>query len=441
MRFQTMLRTLSRRPAGRVSDVFRNPAQRQGAYDFLEHNTVSPVAVQRAASQAVARHCAEFDSVYLVLDGSSLGLTDEGGTKGFGNIGSRAKGGRGIKVLNALAVGPDGQTLGVVAQSFWVRTDPAGGGYRPLAARESSRWHDTFESARQVLTSHAPETSVHVLIDREGDASLLMHKLLGAGCDFTIRANGTRKLRLRGRKVHLRRWLKKQKPMARHSVAVPAKNAELARTATLAVRAARVEIVLRDHHIQASRTEWLTVIWAREEGGPRRGAIDWMLYTTVEARAASDAIAALERYTYRWRIEEFHRALKRGGGCIEDSQLRSSDAVIKWATFHTIVAGRAQRLRDAARTTPDLPATEELSDEEIEALVVLKASEKRRNETVSSEGLSLKQAVRWIADLGGFTATARSQAPPGVTVIGRGLERIIEAAQIIRALRSSEKKR
>ena len=166
-----------------------------------------------------------------------------------------------------------------------------------------------------------------------------------------------------------------------------------------------------------------------------------MLYTTVEATTASEAVEAITRYSYRWRIEDFHRVLKRGGGCVEDSQLRSSAAVIKWATLHSILAGRAQRLRDAARSTPDLPAAAELSDPEIDALLLLKTQEKRRNEDISCVGLTLKLAVRWIADLGGFTATGKSQTPPGATVIGRGLERISDAVKLLDGLKAAGKLR
>jgi hypothetical protein len=441
-RFRTIVASLATRRAGKVSDVFRDAAERQGAYDFLEHDNVKAASVQIAAGRAIARRCAEFDSIYLALDGSSLTLTDEGEDKGFGSIGTRQKGARGLKVLNALAIAPTGQTIGALAQCFWARTEPAKKGYRPLVARESCRWHDALESAQLALAADARQTSMHVLADREGDASLLMQRIVDGGRAFTIRANGTRKALVEGRKVYIPRLLKRQKPIARHSVAVPAKDGQPARIATLTVRAAHVQLVVRDHHLQQRRLLSLSVVWGREEKAPRRAKrLDWMLYTTVEAHTASNAVDALIRYTYRWRIEEFHRTLKRGGGCVEDSQLRSSEAVIKWATLHSIVASRVQRLRDAARTTPDLPASVELSDAEIEALVLLKTQEKRRNETISTEGLSLQRAVRWIGDLGGFTATGKSEKMPGPMVLGRGLERVLDAAQIVQALRAAGKLR
>jgi hypothetical protein len=436
-----MLHVLGRHPAGKVSEVFGRPADQQGAYDFLEHDTIGAKDVQALACRAMAERCKEHEVVLLALDGSSFTLTDETGEKGFGSIGSRNFGALGLKMLNALAITPSGQTIGALAQEFWVRGEAPKKGYRPLRARESYRWHKVFDTAWAALKEHAPQTRLHVLGDREADASLLMEHVVKSGCDFTIRAHETRKVFVQGRRVLLKPLLKKAWPLAIHVVQVPATDDAPARTATLTVRAAKVELSLRDRYTQRRIRLPVTAVWAREEGVPRRHAIDWLLYTTAPVPDAAAAVQALVRYSFRWRIEDFHKMLKTGGGCVEDSQLRSAEAVIKWATMHAIVASRAQRLRDLARTTPEAPAATELSDAEVEALVLLKSQEKRRTETISATGLTIRQAVRWIGDLGGFTATGASTKMPGSTVVARGLERVLEAAGLIEALRLAGKMR
>jgi hypothetical protein len=439
-RFRMMLRQVASRPAGAVSDVFLEADEQQGAYDFLENELISAGDVQAAASKAMAKLCGGHDSVLLVLDGSSFSLTDHTGKKGFGSVGTRSQGALGLKVLNALALTSAGQTIGVVAQQYWVRGKRVARGYRPLEKRESYRWHEAYDSARAALSEHAPKTRLHVLADREADAALLMQHIASNGDDFTIRSRGVRKALVDGQRVMVRPLLLKLPPIARHAVTVrePGMPERIAR---LEVRAAPVQLVLRDHHHKNRRTLLpVTVVWGREVNAPSGAEpVDWMLYTTAPVKTAADAVAALERYAKRWRIEDFHRALKSGGGCVEDSQLRSSSAVIKWATLHAIVASRAQRLRDASRITPDAPASTELSEEEIQALVLMKTHEKRRTETVSAEGLTLGRAVRWIGDLGGFSATGVSKKMPGTKIIERGLERVLGAAEVIRALRASGK--
>jgi hypothetical protein len=437
-----ILGQLSMRPSGRVSKVFRDPAGLQAAYDFLEHDTIAAEAVQRVASIEAAARCCGQKSIFLVLDGSSFTLTDTAEEKGFGSIGSRGKGARGLKVMNALALGPAGQTIGILAQQYWARGERAKKGYRPLKSRESHRWHQAFDTAHAALREYAPKTKLHVLADREADAALLMRHLIRNGSDFTIRANGNRKVKVEDRCVGVRWLMRQQLVLARHTVAVPANGHRLARIATLAIRAAEVKLQLCDHHIGEHFERKVTVVWAHEENAPRgTEPLDWMLYTSVPVKNAKQAIAAVVRYTWRWRIEDFHKQMKSGGGNVEDSQLRSQNAVIKWATVHAMVAARAQRLRDASRATPEVPATTELTEAEVEALVLLKTMEKRKTETVTAEGLTLARAVRWIGDLGGFAVTGVSKKMPGTTIISRGLERVDETAQTIQGLRALGKMR
>jgi hypothetical protein len=441
-RMGKMVTGLIRKPAGKVSEVFRESASRQGAYDFLEHDAVDADLVQAVLPRFTAQQCNSEKSVYVALDGSSLSLTDETGEKGFGSLGTHQAGGRGVKMLNALAVSSEGKTVGALAQQFWVRERPVKTKRRPIEKRESYRWHQALDTALGALAKYAPKTQVHVLADREGDASYLLQHLAETGCEFTIRTKGNRKVLVEGKRVYVRKLLGTKAPIARHELVVREKDGRPARIAALEVRSAHVQLVLRDRHVHQRSVLPLTVVWAREKVAPRSGEpIDWMLYTSAPTKRAVDAVAALKRYALRWRIEDFHRTLKRGGGCIEDSQLRSYNAIRKWATLHAIVASRAQAMRDAARTEPDAAATTILSQEEIEALVLIKTEEKRRNETVAAAGLSVAKAVRWIGDIGGFTATGASKAMPGATLIGRGLERVLDAAQIISTLRATGKLR
>jgi hypothetical protein len=81
-------------PSGRVSTVFRRPAERQGAYDFLESKHVAPDAILAAATDATARRAAQFPFVFVPLDGTSLTLTDLARAKDFGSVGARARGAR-----------------------------------------------------------------------------------------------------------------------------------------------------------------------------------------------------------------------------------------------------------------------------------------------------------------------------------------------------------
>jgi hypothetical protein len=159
------------------------------------------------------------------------------------------------------------------------------------------------------------------------------------------------------------------------------------------------------------------------EVGRAQDRLEWLLLTTHPVRTRAQALAVVQGYKHRWRIEELHRTWKRGLCRVEDTQLRSREAVFKWATLLAAVASRAMRLTYLAREQPDLPADQEFSSFELRALIAL-----RMPKGVPLDHMPrLSEAVRWLADLGGYTGPWNG--PPGPTVVGRGLRNVLAAAR------------
>jgi hypothetical protein len=113
-RLVAMAAQVARTPAGTVGQVFTDDAARQGAYDFLESERggVGPILSAMTGAGAVA--CAAERRVLVAVDGSSLTLVDRNDSKDFGAIGDYAHGGRGIKVISALAMLEAGVPLGLL---------------------------------------------------------------------------------------------------------------------------------------------------------------------------------------------------------------------------------------------------------------------------------------------------------------------------------------
>lgn len=436
-RLVSMTRDAVLAPGGRITEVFRG-AKRQAAYDFVEHDEIAADEIAAAMFDSTARACRRDDRVLVAVDGTSLTLRDHGKTKDFGPIGTHNKGARGLKVMNALALTTQGIPIGVADQVWWVRGAKARSGYRPAAERESARWREVVDHTVERFGAIAPQTALHFLLDREGDAALTIHKLLESGHEFTVRANGTRNALVGSKRKRVREALARSRPVAQMAVDMPARGGRPARTAELDVRAARMPLVLRDKHIGYPRVVELTVVWARESRSRRKDRLDWLLYTGLEVRTAQDACEAVRRYTLRWRIEDMHRAWKTGVCRVEDTQLRTAHAVIKWATILAAVATRAERLKHLSRKHPEMPATVELTTDEIDALALLRQQDGFA--PASTEGLSLETATRWIADLGGYVGGRRSR-PPGAVTIGRGLERMAAAAELLGQLRAAGRMR
>ena len=424
-------------PAGQVTHVFRVPADRQAAYDLLEHAHVPVAGVSEAVFAATARESADEKSVLVVLDGTSLKLPGAAESEGFGHIGTINRGARGLKVLNAIAIDEKGTPIGLATQEWWARPERAPQRrYRPRATRESVHWRNAVMSISGRFAREAPDTTLHFLGDREADATLLIRLLLESGHEFTIRSNANRNVQVQSRRRPLRDVLAMKPVLASTTVHVPGTRRRDARQARIDIRAARLPIVFRDTAGDKKRhIHELTVVWVHERRRTHGVVpLDWVLLTNVVATTARQARAAVQRYTYRWRIEDFHRTWKSGLCCVEHSQLRSPNALIKWATILAAVASRAERLRHRCRVDPEAAASEEFTDDELEAIALLADEHGFLLSTAASQ-LRLAESVAVVARVGGHVGN-RGSGPPGTITISRGLERVCFAAQLLSRLRS-----
>src|SRR5690606_36787587 len=85
-------------------------------------------------------------------------------------------------------------------------------------------------------------------------------------------------------------------------------------------------------------------------------------------------------YQQRWRIEGLHKTWKSGACGVEETQLRSADAVVKWATIMAATATRIERLKHLHRNEPERAASDELTPWEIQAAVILRLKYKKRTD-------------------------------------------------------------
>jgi hypothetical protein len=169
-------------------------------------------------------------------------------------------------------------------------------------------------------------------------------------------------------------------------------------------------------------------LWAVEarEGRPPQGAtpLGWRLLTTLPADRVEAAAEKVRWQAQRWLIEGIHKVLK--SGCkVEQRQLETTARLQRVVMVDWIVAWRVLGLCKAARETPEGLARDWLSGEEWQALWCYmheRARPPRRSPTI-------RQAVRWIAQLGGFLGRRRD-GEPGPIVVWRGLQplRAITAA-------------
>lgn len=441
-RLVAMAAAAARQPAGTVTAVFKGSAEREAAFRFLGNADVSAEAIAVSTHIATVERCRDFEYVFVALDPTSLTLTDRTQNKGFGRVGASNKLAQGLHVMNALAVAPDGAPLGLCEQLWWVRDKPPTvrpanrkGSYRgAFDEKETRYWIDALTQTQQLFAQHADGVRPWFQLDRGGDCWPVLALATQMNLLLTVRSVHNRRLKDGKTRAYLWQTVEAQPVLGRYSVEVPARPAlagqpaRPARVAKMAVRACKVTIELRVGRKRRQNVTLYAVLARELSNAPER--LEWKLLTTHPVDSFEQACTVIEGYSCRWRVEEFHRAWKSGVCNVEDSQLRAADHFIKWATMLATVAARAVRLSYLARSQPELPATDELTQDQIDAILLLKKRTPYRRGDVPTLG----EAVRWIADIGGYTGKS-SGGPPGAKVIARGLQRIDPVAEALKNIR------
>jgi len=348
---------VAQNPAGQVSQVVSSAAERQAAYDFLESKDVAAAAILCAVVLACVTRAEAFPFVFAAIDGSSLNLKDHGKTKDFGSVGSRERGARGLKMINGVAVSPQGLPLGLLTQVWWARGPK---NKKPRAARdvqdkETRYWLQAIDPSAQAVRKTAVPLVLWYQLDREGDSWPVLHSLADSGHWFTVRSAHNRRLQVDGAASpqYLRETLLRSKPVGSYKLEVGAGPKRAARTANMVVRVGTVTLRMKDRRTGKKRSLAVNVVLAVEDGTTPTGEkpLDWCLLTNHSIDTFDKACLVIYGYSQRWRVEDFHRTWKRGGCNVEDTQLQQREHVIKWATILAANAMRIERLKYLSRQT------------------------------------------------------------------------------------------
>jgi hypothetical protein len=119
-------------------------------------------------------------------------------------------------------------------------------------------------------------------------------------------------------------------------------------------------------------------------------------------------------------MEVWHKILK--SGChIEERQLETAERLRRCLPLDSVIAWRIFYATMLSRAVPELPCTALLALEEWQALYCAI----HKTPTPPATPPSLRQAVQWIAQLGGFVGRRRDGAP-GATVLWKGFQHLID---------------
>ena len=152
-------------------------------------------------------------------------------------------------------------------------------------------------------------------------------------------------------------------------------------------------------------------------------SVSWMLLTSELVTTIEDARKILRWYSYRWRVEEYHKLLK--SGCQAESYRLAAEGMKPLLAFLCVIAVDLLRLTYLHRTQPQMPVEDVLSSVQIEVL------------TAKSPQLPAVLTVGWaieaVARLGGYLEHRR-KTPIGIQVLWRGwskLSDLVEGWQLV----------
>ena len=320
---------------------------------------------------------------------------------------------------------------------MWAR-DPEQQGSRhqrkqvPVEGKESRKWLDGLRRTEERLKGQG---HVVTIADREADVYELFALAQTIQGDWLIRARhdrsvngGTDRLRAVVERAPVGLTLIREVPRSGHHGM---------RSATLAVRYARVTLV-PPHHEKAAHAHWwkehptiehlvsqdlpplsVGVILVSEEDPPSgEPPLRWLLVTNLSVATPQAALQCVDWYCQRWKVEQFHYTLK--SGCqAERLQLTQFARLQRALALYSAVAWALLYLTIHARCDPEEPCTTVLGEDGWQALWTFFYPAV----SLPPEPLPLHQAILLVARLGGFLAR-KHDGQPGVKTIWRGLTRL-----------------
>lgn len=430
-RLKQIASALGRRPSASLPETAKgDEATLKGMYRFFDNSCVEHAAILEGHVRATLERMRAVDTVLAVQDSTEVYWTH--GAKGLGTLRAGSGGGReGCLVHTTLALTPERVPLGLLQQQVMQRHGPPHRGdhaERPIQDKESQKWLTSLSAVCQAHLA-IPDTHVVSVGDREADVYDLFLVERPANVDLLIRATSDRRVAHPEHKL----WstVAAGDVVATVTVHVGRREDRPARTAHLTVRCRSV--TLHPPKNRAAEKLGRVTLWAilaREESPPSDAEpVEWLLLTTLTIDSPQDALRTLEWYACRWGIEVWHKVLK--SGCqIEARELQTADRLIRCLAVFSVVAWYVLYATMLARHVPDEPCTLLLDEDQWQALYCVIHTTSQ----APARPPTLRQAIRWIASLGGFIGR-KGDGEPGIKSVWQGLQRLFDMTLMYRALR------
>jgi len=426
-RCQELATALGQQPTAPINQACEDWADTKAAYRFFDNNKTTPERIGAAHQRRTVDRMKQHKVVLAVQDTTFFNYTHHPQTEGLGAIGNKTQKQWGFGMHTTLAMTPSGMPLGLLTQTFFSRPvdepshQPNELRQLPIEEKESYKWVQAFE---QTLDLAPAGVKVVTVCDREADIYEMFVLAETQQANLLVRASTDRSL-TDNKISHLWAKVEQQAVAGQLTVQIAKNQKQEARQATVSIRF--TEVTLKPPwrpNQQKLPSVTLNAILVREEN-PADDVdepIEWLLLTNLSVTNFDDAVQGVTWYCCRWQIEVYHKVIK--SGCtVEDCRLETAERLQNYIALMSVIAWRLHWLTYVNRTYPDWPCTTVLTATEWQALYMRIHKTAHLPQTPPT----VRQAVRWIAQLGGFLGRKRD-GQPGVTVIWRGWQRLQDIA-------------
>lgn len=427
-RFRSILEALSAGDGRTIPQLCEDWASTKALYRFLSNENVEESEILNGHFQQTFKRIKAVDGPVLILhdtcefsykrdDPEAIGFTRTG------QVLSKMKSSKkqeykvcGVLMHASLAVSSDGLPLGLTSARYWSRKvfknttqmkrhiNPT---RVPIEEKESIKWLQNIRASNELVEQENSKV-IHIG-DREADIYELFSECDSADAYFLVRSCVNR---LADESTIVEVMSEHKKSFSHHINFVDGHG--IHNNACLEVKFKSVN--LRPPHAKAEQYPEVRVqVLSAVEVDPPNGreAIRWNFVTNLPITDSDQAIQALDWYKQRWKIELYFKIIKSGFKA-EESKLRTAERITKLLSMFCILAWRVHWITFLHR-----------EDEKISPMVAFDKTELKVISSYFKNGSyrSLQEVILDLARLGGHLGR-QTDAPPGNTVIWRGLSRL-----------------
>jgi hypothetical protein len=416
--------------SGSVLEVMGGRGFAKQAYNLIDNENIDYDKFHDDVVSVTKDNLAGLEEVLVVQDTMHVNLAGHVKTEGLGLQCQKALG---LLVHSAVAHTTQGESIGILHQQITTRLNTEGTIFsldhegRPIEAKESFRWIDTFRSVRANL----PEGVRPIMIaDRECDIYEAIVDGVESGAGFIFRAAQNRKTQ---EEVNLFEKISSQPSLGSIFVDV-SHNSRLGlpeKKMELEIKATEITILKpkRSTTKDAPTSVTINVVMVTELNplGKNKPA-QWILLTNLAIKTKSEIEKIVRYYALRWRIETFHYVLK-SGLAIEKIQQRKFESYKPLIYICSIIACYIIQITYVARINPNLSCEAYFGADEWKLLYRLAT----RKEKSPKKPYTMKEAVDYISILG-CGKRSKSDGPPGVKSVWKGLRHLYIVANALENL-------